>query len=170
MLKSLVFLLAIVGYSLNIYAASVSNVTKDTCSKVKGTTQSFILLLKPDENIFTSINECSAAANIRSASLTGIGGVKEIEFSFFTLKDGEAHKKTFSGSYALTALIGNVTTNEKGELQSHLHAVVNNMQFNTLGGHLANAKVFDNVEITITPMPYQIKRKMNKKIGFEVID
>jgi predicted DNA-binding protein with PD1-like motif len=104
------------------------------------------LILERGEEIKSTLAEWAKKEKISGASISGIGGVTEVELAAFNPAENRWTRKKFTDHYELLSLAGNI--NEDG---LHAHMVIGDLQFNIIGGHLNFAKVSTFAEIFAIP-------------------
>lgn len=148
--------------------ANTAIVNSDSGKLVENTDKPFILVLKPGENLFESILRCADAANLKSASISGLGGLRNIEAAYYHLETQQYHTKLFSEMHELISMNGNITFFE-GKRFIHIHAAFSDEQYMTFGGHLMSAIVSPSAEITIVPLTHTIERKHDTETGLKIM-
>ena len=149
-------------------AASLAAVNPDACKLLKNPTKPFILVVKRGDDLIESITNCANAANITSASLSGLGALEEPTLGYFNLSTKKYQFKTFPGIYELTSLNGNVGF-ANGQRFAHIHVTIGDDNYHIIGGHLNEAKVGATAEITFIPLPAAFTRKADKNTGMKLI-
>lgn len=149
-------------------AAKVSAVDSHSCKTMRGTTSQFILVLKKDEDVAAAITQCVKDANLKAASLTGLGALKNPTLDFYNTAKKQYEGKTFYGIYELISMNGNITRLDNN-LTLHMHAALGDDNFHVMGGHLRNAVIGVTGEITITPMSYTVIKKFDAHQGLNLI-
>ena len=140
------------------------------CAQFANKQQPFILVLKKGDNLLESITACAKAAHLPAASLSGLGQVHNPTLAYFSSNQADAPTLTpLTQFYELAALNGNITNNS-GQYYTHAHAVLADKNFHGIAGHLKTAEVGLTAEITILPLPNNVKRAVDAKTGFGFIE
>ncbi len=148
--------------------ASVAIVDSQSGSKVANTDKPFILALKQGENLFEGILRCANDANIKSASISGLGGLDDVSVAYYNLVTKEYQTKLFTGMYELISLNGNITWVD-GKRFIHIHAAIGTETYNVFGGHIMDAIVSPSAEITVIPLSDKIERAYDVATGLKLM-
>ena len=135
---------------------------------VAGSEKPFILALNLGEDLFDSILRCANDANIKSASLSGLGTLDDIMLAYYNLDTKQYQEKLFPGMYELISLNGNIAILED-ELFVHIHASIGDENYRVFGGHVMSGIVGPACEITVTPLPGKIQRGYDDRTGLKIM-
>ena len=135
---------------------------------VANTEKPFILALKIGENLFESILRCADAANIKSATISGLGALDDVTVAYYHLKLKQYQTKLFHGMYELVSLNGNITFVE-GKRFIHIHAALGTENYDIIGGHIMDATVGPSAEISIVPLNNTIERAYDDTTGLKLM-
>ena len=114
----------------------------------------YIRLDRGDE-VITSILQACRAEHVQSATFNGIGGCSEAQIQTFIPETGTFETQTFGGMLELVSLIGNVISDEQGELRYHAHATFaykDNDEHHVVAGHVKSITVLYTGEIELRPV------------------
>jgi predicted DNA-binding protein with PD1-like motif len=148
--------------------ANPAVIDSNSGKQVENTEKPFILVLKPGENLFDSILRCADAANIKSASISGLGGLCDISLAYYNLETQQYQTKLFAEMHELISMNGNIAVFE-GKRFLHIHAAVGDHHYAVYGGHLMSATVNPSAEITIIPLSAEINRQHDKTTGLKIM-
>jgi predicted DNA-binding protein with PD1-like motif len=137
-------------------------------SKVKGQTQPFILALNMGENLFEGIMRCAVDADLKSASISGLGALDDVTVAYYNLATKSYQTKLFHGMYELVSLNGNIAKLD-GKPFIHIHAAIGDDQYQLFGGHIMDAIVGPSAEITIIPLAADIHRQYDDQSGLKLM-
>lgn len=151
------------------HAADLAAVSPASCGLLKNTTRPFILVMKRGDNLVKSIVDCADAANLSSASLSGLGAIQKPTLGYFNWDTKDYRFKIFPGVFELTSLNGNIGFVD-GKRFAHIHVTLGNDQYNVIGGHLKDATVGVTAEITIIPLQTYFERTHKKNNNFMLIN
>ena len=128
----------------------------------------YVRLDKGDE-IVSSILEMCRSEHVESATFNGIGGCSEAQIQTFLPETGEFETRTLSGMLELVSLMGNVVTDENGELYHHTHAAFSYKEDDKhfmAAGHIKSITVLYTAEIELWPVEDgAIRRKYDPETG-----
>jgi uncharacterized protein len=132
------------------------------------TDKPFILALKQGESVFEGILKCAKAANIQSASVSGLGGFSDCQVAYYNLETKEYQTQLFQEMHELVSLYGNITFVD-GKHFLHIHAALSNHHYQMFGGHIMEAIVNPSAEITIIPLNGKIERAYDAGTGLKLM-
>lgn len=169
-IKSIIHQFAAIGLCLGVSvtasAGQYAAVDKNNCSRLKNTTEPFILILNPGDKLHDSINRCADDAKLQAASISGLGQVKNPTLAYFSSNPNDKPTLTsLDGFFELASLNGNITNNN-GQHYTHLHGTLADHEFRGIAGHFNSAIAGLTVEITIIPFAGLVKRVVNQDTGF----
>ena len=124
--------------------------------------------LDKGESVLESITAYINDHNIRSATLSAIGVLKEIELGYYELKTGKYLTKYFDHDLELLSLNGNVGT-LNGKQHPHIHVVLGDSELNCVGGHLLKAKVGVTCELFITGSDIILERLYDDNVKLNLL-
>lgn len=121
------------------------------CAEVNSR-QAFLLIVPKKHSITAELLKCVENAKINTASVQGIGSVKDIDIGYFnTTKHDYIHKKFNNEDFELLSLLGDISLKDNKPF-AHLHVILGNNNYQTIGGHLFSAKVAVTAELLIAPL------------------
>ena len=82
----------------------------------------YYIRLDRDDEVVSSILEVCRTEHVESATFSGIGGCSEAHIQTFIPEAGEFEERMLHGMLELVSLIGNVISDDQGELYPHAHA------------------------------------------------
>ena len=128
----------------------------------------YIRVDKGDE-IVQSILKVCRDEGISSAVFSGIGGCSSAELQTFIPERGDFDTERTEGMLELISIMGNLVTDEDGELFHHTHAVFSykdEMGHHVIAGHLKSSTVLYTAEIELRPViGGTIGRKFDPETG-----
>lgn len=147
---------------------ALAHVHLSNCHQLKNTKDPFILVLELGDDLFASILACAKAINLPSASISGLGALDDVTVAYYDLPSKSYETKLFHGMFELISLNGNITTVDN-EPFVHIHAALGTREYDVVGGHIMSATVGPSAEITVIPLPSQIKREYDDRTGLKVM-
>ena len=124
--------------------------------------------LDKGESVLESITAYINEHNIKSATLSAIGVLKEVELGYYELATGKYVTKYFEHDLELLSLNGNVGT-LNGKQHPHVHVVLGDSGLNCVGGHLLKAKVGVTCELFITESNMALERLYDENIKLNLL-
>lgn len=111
------------------------------------TEDTFLVCLHPGELVRQCLEQACLDWGIFGGSVSGIGGVREVELGFWRSPDYQ--RKALAGNWELLSLLGNISSYE-GRPFAHLHVSLADENLNVLGGHFFEARVTATAEIFLS--------------------
>lgn len=150
--------------TLNGFAADYIAVNKDSCSKMQGSTNSFVLVLKTGERLQEGIKKCAEDAQLLGASIQGIGQFLNPTFAYYGPNE-QPHTISLEGTYEVISLNGNISLSNE-HYYTHIHAVLGNDKLEARAGHIKESTIGATAELVITPFSKPLVRNVNSETGF----
>lgn len=127
-----------------------------------------VMVLEKGDEVTECLLAYARQRDIRSAHFTAIGALSEIVLGFFD-RDRKAYDEIAIGEQVeVLALTGNFTE-EDGQPRLHAHVVVGKRDGSAHGGHLLRARVFPTLEVVVTEVAAELRRKFDPETGIALI-
>jgi predicted DNA-binding protein with PD1-like motif len=162
-IKSILMIFSLVS-TYTAFAGSYIAVDKDSCGKMVGSQESFVLVLKTGEKLQEGIKQCANDAHMVGASVQGIGQFLNPTFAYYG-PNAQPHIISLEGTYEVISLNGNISLSG-GSYYTHIHAVLGNDQLEARAGHIKESIIGATAELVITPFSKPLVRKVNQETGF----
>ena len=107
-----------------------------------------IVILEKDDEIIEALKRFAEETNFYGTFI-GIGALKNPVIGYYDYERKSYVKKNFFGSFEVVSLIGNITTDEAGNIMVHAHIAVADTSQNVWGGHLFSGYVSVTMEIIV---------------------
>jgi predicted DNA-binding protein with PD1-like motif len=123
--------------------------------------QNYTFRLKPDHDLFDSIEEFARERHIEAGCvLSGVGSLKHLRVRF---ADRDSYSD-LDGPFEIVSMIGTVSIHG-----SHIHISVSDEDGGTLGGHLdSGCKIYTTAEIVLLAFDDVVyKREFAEDSGYE---
>jgi predicted DNA-binding protein with PD1-like motif len=91
--------------------------------------------IEKSSDIIHAIEAFCEAKNIRAGWVNVIGAVDKAVISYYDQRKHQYFHKTLEGEYEIVSCSGNISIKD-GKPFAHLHIILSDTEFNTLGGHL----------------------------------
>lgn len=138
--------------------------------KEKQLNNGYILKLEKGEEILDSLTKFCADNDIRSGSITGIGGADNVVLKYYNLEKTDYDSRTFSGkNYEILSLNGNISQVDSKPFL-HIHATIGDSDYKVFGGHLGSAKIGITCEIIIHTYDETVGRKLDENLRLKFLD
>lgn len=136
----------------------------------KKLTDGYILKLEKGEEIIETLAKFCGDNNIKSGSVTGIGGTDNATLKYYDREKKEYIPKNFSGKdYEIVSLLGNISLVE-GMPFAHIHIALGDADYNLFGGHLGSAVTSITCEITINMTDGILNRKLDDEFKLNFLE
>lgn len=122
----------------------------------------YLIKMEIGDRVVEALNSLGNKLEIKSGTISGIGAIKDPLLGYFDIHNKKYIEKKFKGDYELLSLAGNIAEKE-GKLFFHIHVVLGDENFNTIGGHLMETEVAVTTEIIIIPADYELKRGFDEE-------
>jgi len=136
--------------------------------KYKKSGNVYIVKIDKGESVIEKLMEFAENEEIVSGKISGIGAIFDPVLSYFDVSKKEYRTKEFHGEYEMASCLGNIALKD-GEVFIHLHVVLSDGDFKTIGGHLNSAKISGAGEFFIIPT-IEINRKYDDNVGLFIWD
>ncbi|KAB0565817.1 MULTISPECIES: PPC domain-containing DNA-binding protein [Brucella/Ochrobactrum group] len=130
----------------------------------------FMLIVDPGEEAFETIRDFAIIQDITAASVKAIGAFETAVLAFFDLTSKSYVNITVDAQSEVLSLIGDITLDEKGKPNPHLHAVLGLANGHTRGGHFVKGYVKPTLEVIIRETPQELRRRYCPEFGIALID
>jgi len=122
--------------------------------------------LFPNEDVHWELKKICRKHKVETAVvLSGLGQLKQFQLGYYK-EEGDYTPQEFQKPHELLSLTGSIS-NQEGEYNLHLHAVLGDEEKNVVGGHLISAKVEVTNEIVLLKTDLKIKRILEETTGLE---
>lgn len=128
----------------------------------------YMMVLRQGDDVLQSLASLVEAERIPSASITGIGFLKDVTFGFYDFAKKDFQPKDFH-DVEIAGMTGSLAWKD-GKPSVHAHAMVAGRDFKAVGGHLLAAKVgTGSAEITVITHDRKLERKVDPDLGVNVL-
>ncbi|WP_307450631.1 MULTISPECIES: PPC domain-containing DNA-binding protein [Chryseobacterium] len=140
---------------------------KESCRYIK-TPTGYLMVLRQNDDVIGQIEHLARTEHIPSASFSGIGFAREVEFGFYDFKAKKFNPKTFR-KVEMGSLTGSIAWNDKGP-SIHIHGVATDDRFNAYGGHILSLHVgTGSMEIYVHVNDQKLERKIEQPLNANVL-
>ena len=127
----------------------------------------YLMVLLQGDNMFVQLEALMDSGQIPSASFSAFG-LKIVTFGFFDFVKKQYDPGSFE-NVEMASITGTLAWKD-GKPSVHAHGVACDDGFASVGGHLLALEVgTGSLEITITAHPQKLERKLDPKIGANVL-
>lgn len=137
-------------------------------SKKLSASQYFLRLTK-DEPLVQTLTEFCQSERIHFGYLTAIGAIVNPTLAYYDLEKKAYLWKEFLDLYEIVSLTGNVAAvNTQPRL--HLHLVLSDRNFTTVGGHLKEGRAGGTIEVYLEKFGASVGRKLDEETGLKLLE
>jgi len=129
----------------------------------------YVLRLKKNDEIISSIMDFCQEKKITSAWFTGLGAAKNATLALYDLETKKFSKKAIKGPLEIANITGNIATKDN-EVLIHCHITLSDKNMSAYAGHLERADVAATVEIIFRVLDIQLTRKHDLNIGLNLLE
>lgn len=130
----------------------------------------YLVRLDKGEQLAASLERFAAETNIEGAWVNGLGAATSATLGFYDLEAKEYRWREFEGLREIVSLTGNLAYDEDGRFMSHLHGVLSDHEFATVGGHVKDLTAGATVELFIHRAYQPTRRKLDDNTGLKTLD
>lgn len=131
--------------------------------------EEYILRFQKGELLVEELLSFAREQSIKSAWLSGLGGLSWAEIGFYNLPSRKYAWRKLDELLELTNLSGNIAIQNSQPIL-HAHVTVSNSDFMAYGGHLKEALVGGTVELYLRPLDMEIERTEDQDTGLKILD
>lgn len=128
-----------------------------------------VIRMDKDEEIIETLKKVCLKENVKLASLSAIGAIKQFKIGVYDVEKKQYFSKDYSGTYEIVSLLGNIST-MNDEYYSHLHISCSSFDGNVIGGHLNSGIVSATVEMFLSVIDGRVDRKVDPVTGLNIFD
>jgi predicted DNA-binding protein with PD1-like motif len=168
MFKKIAFTVMAGVTALGALTMSTSTMAQDLTGKVTRTPTGYLMVLRNGDDVLAHIEKLAIVEQIPSASIVGIGFMREATFGFYDFSKKVFNPKVFK-DVEMANLTGSIAWKE-GKPSIHAHGIVTDGTFVGSGGHLLGLTVgTGSCEITVMLHPHRLERFVDPAIGANVL-
>lgn len=128
----------------------------------------YIMRLEVGEEIMESIKKIAVCEKIALAEINGLGATDDVTIGVRNPNTNQYEPTEYKGRFEIANIHGNITM-LNGESFIHIHIGCGNEKGEYRGGHLLKCKISATAEIFITTYEGVVERKLDDKIGINVL-
>jgi uncharacterized protein len=132
--------------------------------------RTFVMILDPGEEAFSTIADFAVKQHMSAASLTALGAFSAATVGWFDRAKKTYRKIPVAQQCEVLSAIGDIAVDDAGKPSLHIHVVLGLSDGSTRGGHLLEAHVQPTLEVTLFETPAHLRRKKRPELGIALID
>ena len=130
--------------------------------------EKYVLSFQIGENLQEELVKFCADEDIKSAFFVGLGGLQELELSYYNLSEKRYEDINIKENLEIVSLTGNISKLNNDTI-IHMHGVFSNSKANTIGGHVKKIVVSGTCEIFLTVFDGFIERRYDDTTGLNLM-
>lgn len=132
------------------------------------TEKGYIIILTRGEKLIETLTSLCENENIHSGVFQAIGAIENPELGYYNIDTKEYKWQSMSKMLEIVSLTGNVSLVDSKPFL-HIHCVLSDDEFKTVGGHLKEGAVGATCEIYLTNFGIDIKREFDEEVGLKLL-
>ncbi|HEY3175394.1 MAG TPA: DUF296 domain-containing protein [Candidatus Polarisedimenticolia bacterium] len=121
------------------------------------------------DEVIAALQGLAKKEAIPSASVTGLGAIREVTLAFYDRIAREYVEKRLTEDLEVASMVGNIAW-LGDEPIVHLHGVVSRRDATTAAGHIMRAVVSVTLEVMLVIHPVRLARRADPDIGLNLLD
>jgi predicted DNA-binding protein with PD1-like motif len=130
-----------------------------------GDVRAFAIVFGSDEPVMAGLRELARTHGIRGAHFTAIGAFRTATIAYFHWESRTYEEIVVAENVEVAPLVGNVGTNDAGEVIVHAHCTLGRRDGSALAGHLIEATVRPTLELFLTTGVPPLVRRLDPASG-----
>jgi predicted DNA-binding protein with PD1-like motif len=127
----------------------------------------WFVVLQSGDDVLECLRQVAREAEIRSASLTGLGAVSGVQLAWYDVPNQRYERLDIEGDVEIGCMAGNLTQVD-GQPFAHVHAVISGRDCTAKAGHLMTARCGATVEIFLHDFAAAVHRGPEPSIGLNL--
>ena len=124
-----------------------------------GQAATFAIVFATDDPVMAGLREFARERGIRGAHFTALGAFRAATIAYFDWASRAYQEIVVSENVEVAPLVGNIGTNDAGEVIIHAHCTLGRSDGSALAGHLVEATVRPTLELFLsTAVPPLVRR------------
>ncbi len=120
------------------------------------------------ENAHEVLARLATKENLKGATFSGIGAVKDVEVGYYNLVEKEYHFTKYDALFELVSMSGNISR-VNGEPMVHIHASFSGEDNNVFGGHVKSMVSGLSIEIFLIAVETPLEREHDDFSGLKLL-
>jgi hypothetical protein len=129
----------------------------------------YIIALHRGDGIVKSLTKFCKEKKIKQGFFIGIGAVDFAELAHYSVENKKYSSKKFDIPLEMVSLAGNVIKEKDKDLIIHAHGTFGKDNFETISGHLVEARISGVGEIIFFPTQTKLEKSYDDETGLKII-
>ena len=125
----------------------------------------YVARLEAGDEVIASLASWAADHSVGFAWIQAIGAMSSAKLGFFDAASNSYEYFGVEEQVEVIALGGSVSLGEDGSPVVHAHILLGKEDGQTMGGHLVEGTIFPTLEVLLTPLPGEVRRKRDPISG-----
>ena len=130
----------------------------------------YLIRLDKGDHLLEALERFAQETKVEGGWISGLGGALEATLGFYDLDSREYRWQQVDGLREVVSLTGNLAYDENGQPVFHLHAVLADAKYQTVGGHVKDMVAAATLEIYVHRAYQPTKRAMDESVGLQTLD
>jgi predicted DNA-binding protein with PD1-like motif len=130
----------------------------------------YLIRLDKGERLKECIERFVRETKLDGAWVNGLGVATEATLGFYDPGKKAYAWQTFEGLREVLNLTGNIAFDDKGELVLHLHGVLGDREYQTVGGHVKDLVAGATLELFVHRAYQPTKRRHDEATGLPLLE
>jgi hypothetical protein len=130
----------------------------------------YVIVLKMGEELIEGLQQFVKETDIKAGWINGMGAALGVELGYYNLKKREYKWRTFDQPCEIVNLQGNIGRDQKNQPNFHLHGVIADEDYQTVGGHINKLLVGGTCEIFVHEFRQPLEREFDDETGLRLLN
>ncbi|HEU4753935.1 MAG TPA: PPC domain-containing DNA-binding protein, partial [Armatimonadota bacterium] len=128
----------------------------------------YVLRLMPGEELRETLTAFADSHDIRGGYFVAFGAFCRATLQYFDIESRQYRDNEVNCQVEVVSLTGNIARGESGTVL-HIHGAFGDAQARTYSGHVAKAVVRPTLELFLTDLGGELRRKKDPETGLELL-
>ena len=129
----------------------------------------YVLRLMPGEEVMQTLLDFVDQHGIRGGSFMAFGAFSRVRLRYFDVEAKHYRDHEVNRQVEVVSLLGNIARVD-GRPQIHMHTSVSDASGQTNSGHIGEGIVRPTLEVFLTPLEGELRRRRDPQTGLELLD
>lgn len=129
----------------------------------------YVLVFKLGEELIEGLTQFVKETGVKGGWINGLGAALRVELEYYDLEKKEYKRRTYDQLCEVLSLQGNIAI-EQDKPAFHLHGVISDEEYTTVGGHINKLTVGGTCELFIHEFRQPLERQFDDKTGLKLIN
>lgn len=130
----------------------------------------YLIRLDKGDKLSSSLDTFMKETKLEGAWVNGLGATLKATLGFYDLDKREYRWQEYDGLREIVSLTGNLAYDQDGSFVFHLHGVLSDEEYRTVGGHIQDLTAGATVELFVHRAYQPTKRKLDESVGLNTLD